>query len=383
MTSNGVKLLYIAPIRLPTEKAHGIQIMETCGALSCAGADVELLVTDRKTPIKDDAFDFYNIKTKFNITRLHTPDTVSYGRLGYLFYVIFFGLRAALYARRARADVVYTRDPVTFCIFSVVGIRPLAWEVHTAHPGVPRAILRTALGVVPITRGLAAWYGARGVPAGSLHVAPDAVDLQAFSKVDREAARTSLRSRLGMPPGGKIALYVGSFGLYAWKGVDIAKQAAEFLPEVTWLFVGGSAKECEELTHEATPNVRTLPRAGRCEIPTLLSGADVLLLPNKSGDPASERDTSPMKLFEYMASGVPIVASDISSLREVLDENVAFLVPPNEPKALAGGVRRALAEVSEASAKAGRAQSAAASYTWDRRAENLLAFLQRRITMRS
>src|SRR3989344_6232676 len=116
-----MKILYIAPIRLPTEKAHGIQIMETCSALSRSGANVELLVTDRKTPINENVFDFYHIRTRFTITRLHTPDTVSYGRFGYLFYVIIFGMRAAMYAHRAKADIVYTRDPVTFCICSIVG----------------------------------------------------------------------------------------------------------------------------------------------------------------------------------------------------------------------------------------------------------------------
>ena len=80
-----MKLLYVAPIRLPTEKAHGIQIMETCAALSRAGAEVELVVPDRKTHIQEDAFQYYNIKERFRITRLHAPDTVSYGRVGFLF----------------------------------------------------------------------------------------------------------------------------------------------------------------------------------------------------------------------------------------------------------------------------------------------------------
>ncbi len=374
-----MKILYIAPIRLPTEKAHGIQIMETCAGLFRAGAEIELLVSDRATPIKEDVFHFYNIKDRFQITRLHAPDTVSYGRVGYLFYVIIFGIRSALYALRAGADVVYTRDPVTFLICSIAGVRPLAWEVHTAHPGVPRAIIKRSLGVVPITKGLALWYELRGVSTDYLHVAPDAVDLQAFSKVDRETARADLRSTLAIPANGKIALYVGSFGLYAWKGVDVALEAAESAPEVTWLFVGGTSEECETLSRGAYPNVRTLMRVQRKDIPSLLSAADVLLLPNKSGDPASERDTSPMKLFEYMGSGVPIVASDISSIREILDEQMAFLTNPNDPKALALSVRQRFERRDESLRRAERARKAVESYTWDVRAKNLITFLERRI----
>src|SRR3989338_7383976 len=377
--SNGVKLLYVAPIRLPTEKAHGIQIMETCAALSRAGAEVELVVPGRKTHIKEDAFDYYNIKERFLITRLYAPDTVAYGRVGFLFHVITFAFRAALYARRAKADIVYTRDPTTLCVCSICGVRPLAWEVHTTHPGVPGFITRRVSAFISITRGLARWYEARGVPADAIHVAPDAVDLAAFDAIrDREAERFSLRKRLGIPADSKIALYLGSFGLYAWKGADVARAAAKLAPDVKWLFVGGSPEECEDLKRDALEQIITYPRTRREDIAALICSADVLLLPNKSGDSASERDTSPMKLFEYMASGVPLVASDIPSLREIVDENTAFMVPPNDPKALADGVHKALSDPLEAMRRATAAHTAAQAYTWDKRAEGLRAFLERR-----
>lgn len=372
-----MKILYIAPIRLPTEKAHGIQIMETCAALVRAGAEVELVIPGRHTPIKEDPFTYYAIKERFPITTLPVPDTVWLGRFGFLFHVLTFGIRAAHYARRSNG-VAYTRDPMTVTILSFLGVKRLAWEVHTSHAGVPRAVLTSVRGVIPITKGLALWYRARGVLEEALHVAPDAVSLRAFGRIDRAAARASLHEKLGIPVDANIALYVGSFGLYAWKGIDIARDAAARVPQVTWLFVGGTPEECEAFTQSASPNVRTLPRARREDMPALISAADVLLLPNKSGEAASERDTSPMKLFEYMASGVPIVASDIPSLREVLNERNSFLVRPNEPSALARGVREALADT-EASRRAKMARADVESYTWDRRAENLLAFLRRRV----
>lgn len=378
-----MKILYIAPIRLPTEKAHGIQIMETCAALTRAGVVVELLVTSRKTPIKENPFDFYSIRDHFSITRLSTPNTVEYGRVGYLLYAIVFAFRAAFYARGVKPDVVYTRDPVSFIVCNLFRVGPLVWEVHTAHPGVPRLMMRSALGVIGITKGLVEWYRAQGVSEVSLHVAPDAVNLDAFARVERGRARASVRARLNLPQDSKVALYAGSFGLYAWKGVDVARSAGECATSVSWLFIGGGEKECEELTRDAPPNIFTLPRARREEIPSLLCGADVLLLPNKAGDLASERDTSPMKLFEYMASGVPIVASDVQSLREILDEDTAFLVRPNDPEALATGVEQALKDTEEALRRAARARSAATSYTWDARAQGILSFIDRQIAPHS
>ncbi|HXK38572.1 MAG TPA: glycosyltransferase family 4 protein [Candidatus Paceibacterota bacterium] len=374
-----MELLYLAPIRLPTEKAHGIQIMETCAAMSRAGAEIELVIPNRKTHIKEDPFNYYSIKERFPITRLRVPDTVSCGRFGFIFYAVIFAIRAAFYSRRIGADFIYTRDPITLCTLGVFRVRPLAWEIHTAHPRVPKFIMRGVSAFVPITRGLARWYEARGVPAADIHVAPDAVDLSLFNAVkDRQKERAALRARLEIPAESKIALYIGSFGLYAWKGVDVARKAAEHAPEIRWLFVGGTAKECEELTRGAPKQVMTLPRVRREDIANLLCAADVLLLPNKSGDPASERDTSPMKLFEYMASGVPVVASDVPSLREVLNKRNSFLAPPNDPKALAEEVRGILSNPDEAEARASAARIDVEAYTWDKRAEDMLNFLKQR-----
>ena len=375
-----MRLLYLAPIRLPTEKAHGIQIMETCAALTRAGAKVELVIPNRKTHIREDPFHYYSIREKFPITRLSVPDTVSYGRFGFIFYAVIFAIRAALYAYRAKADFVYTRDPITLCVCAVSGIRPLAWEVHTAHPGVPKFVTHKVNAFISITRGLADWYKSRGAPTGDIHVAPDAVDLTQFNSIgDPQSERLALRARIGVLPDAKIALYIGSFGLYAWKGVDIARQAAEYSPDVIWLFVGGAPAECEELTRGAPKQVMTLPRVRREDIAKLICSADVLLLPNKSGDSASDRDTSPMKLFEYMASGVPIVASDIGSLREVLDESTAYLVPANDPHALARCVEKALADSSGARERADNALKAVGAYTWDKRAEGMLNFLEQHL----
>lgn len=374
-----MKILYVAPIRLPTEKAHGIQIMETCAALTRAGVTVELVIPDRRTQIKEDAFAYYHIKERFLITRLRVPDTVEYGKFGFLFYAVIFAIRAAYYALRARADFIYTRDPTSVSVCALAGVRPLAWELHTAHPAVPRFIMRRVNALLPITRGLKDWYASRAAPLAGIHVAPDAVDLSIFNAVkDRAQERAALRARLGIPPESKIALYIGSFGLYVWKGVDVARGAAEYAPEVHWLFVGGTPAECEKLTRGAPKQVMTLPRTRREDIAKLLCAADVLLLPNKSGDTASERDTSPMKLFEYMASGVPIVASDIASLREILDEHTAFLIPPDNPQALAESVRNVLADRPQAERRANAARTAVEAYTWDKRAEGMLNFLKQR-----
>ena len=76
-----------------------------------------------------------------------------------------------------------------------------------------------------------------------------------------------------------------------------------------------------------------------------------------------------------MTSGRPIVASDLPSIREVIDELSSYLVAPDSPRALADGIIRALEHPQEAQEKATRARTLVASYSWQKRAERILKFI--------
>jgi glycosyltransferase involved in cell wall biosynthesis len=102
-----------------------------------------------------------------------------------------------------------------------------------------------------------------------------------------------------------------------------------------------------------------------------LSRATMLVLPN-TRSVISERYTSPLKLFEYLAFGVPIVASDLPAIREILtDGRTALLVPPDDPAALAAALTRLARSPAESAALGAAARALAPEYTWDKRAERL------------
>ena len=108
-------------------------------------------------------------------------------------------------------------------------------------------------------------------------------------------------------------------------------------------------------------------------MPELLRQASVLVLPNQASA-ISTRFTSPLKLFEYMAAGRAIVASDLPSIREVLNDRVnALLVTPGDAHALAEAIRSLLSDRGLARRLAEAAAKAAPQYGWDRRAERLEA----------
>ena len=78
------KLVYIANARIPTEKAHGIQIMKMCEAFSAQVVDVELVLPRRLNRIKENPFDYYGVKKNFKITKLPTIDFIT---LATIFYI--------------------------------------------------------------------------------------------------------------------------------------------------------------------------------------------------------------------------------------------------------------------------------------------------------
>ena len=69
-----MKIIYIANIRLPTEKAHGIQIMKMAEALANQGINLELLVPARRNDLTEDPFAFYGIKKNFQIKKVACLD---------------------------------------------------------------------------------------------------------------------------------------------------------------------------------------------------------------------------------------------------------------------------------------------------------------------
>jgi len=107
------------------------------------------------------------------------------------------------------------------------------------------------------------------------------------------------------------------------------------------------------------------------EVPARLAEADVLVLPNPRSA-ISNAFTSPLKLFEYMGSGRPIVASDLPSLREVLrDGENALLVEPGNPQALVAAIDRIKKDAALGGRLAGQALQDVQAFTWARRAEAL------------
>jgi glycosyltransferase involved in cell wall biosynthesis len=166
--------------------------------------------------------------------------------------------------------------------------------------------------------------------------------------------------------------------LYPWKGVDLVIEAIAGMQDVHGLIIGGHAAEpdlarVQDVAKKLYCSLRTTftGMIAPADVAARLREADVLVLPNPSSA-LSREFTSPLKLFEYMAAGRPIVASDLPSLREVLtDGHNAVLVEPGNPQALTAGIRRIKDDPELGRRLAAQALADVREYTWARRAERL------------
>jgi glycosyltransferase involved in cell wall biosynthesis len=194
------------------------------------------------------------------------------------------------------------------------------------------------------------------------------VDVDQFAPQSQATAREALT----LSKDETIVVYTGH--LYGWKGVETLAEAALLLPDIALYVVGGAPQDVARFVERyPAKNIHAVGYRPHDEIPLWQAAADVLVLPNTGEEEISAHYTSPMKLFEYMASGRPIVASNVPSIAEVLSNENAYLVAPDDAHALANTITYALTHHEESAQKATAAHAAVAFHAWGSRAERIFA----------
>lgn len=292
-----------------------------------------------------------------------------------------FNLGALLTARRLGLPAVLEVNGLPGLEYRLVNAGSGARLRGMAYDAFARLDARVADGMVAVTPELAAaakGWGARTVLVASNGVDPDAV---------RPAPIGPARDRLGWPAEARVIGFVGHFA--PWQGLEtlvdgVIRLRAE-RPELDFrLLLVGEGVEREALARLAGPlgdAVRFTGPLPRSEVPEVLAACDVLALPAAPIERNRMTGLSPIKLYEYLAMGRPVLVSDMPGLRFVADEGLGAMFRAGDPAALAdalGGLLAAPAEEREAMGRRAR-RAAEERYSWRAVTARIVEFVEREV----
>lgn len=344
------KVIYLGRSRLHRNRANLLQTLHTCAALHAIGVPLELnLPPWHRLDLDARLRDILGFATPLQVR----PRQLLHRRWSPRWL-------ARLERRRLQqAAGVYLRDAELSLALADAGIRH-HFEVHQVRAlqeagqlgDIVRFHRAGRIGwLVPISRAAADALAAAGADPERMHIAPSGVAIEAYAAIPSLTADDIARPR---------ALYIGRISRS--RGLDVLLNVAE--RGLTELLLVGEQDD-------PVPQRRGVEARGfvaPAQVPRLYGEAGLVLLPYQPSLPHSDA-ISPLKLFEAMAAGRVIIASDLPPIREVVDHGrTGLLVPADDPAAWARAVERIKADPAEALAMAANARAEAARFSWRQRA---------------
>jgi glycosyltransferase involved in cell wall biosynthesis len=363
-------------------------VMKMSQALACLGHEVRV-ASPTYNPADQSGHSWQELARHYGLQQAFTIDWLP---ADHRFRRYDYALRAVSWARKWRADVLYTRLPQAAALTSLLGNRTIL-ETHDLPQGrlgpwIFRLFLKGvgARRLVVVTKSLAASLereiGLPMVPPFTI-IAADGVDLTRFANLP---GAPEARTRLEILHGRQSFFTAGYTGhLYAGRGGELMIELAERHPDITFLLSGGEPPDIARLRAQADTreldNVILTGFIPNADLPRYQAACDVLLMPYQKHVAASSGGDiaaflSPMKLFEYLACGRAILSSDLPVLREVLNPDNAVLLDPGDIDGWSTALRALQNDAQRREILGQQARRDASLYTWEARARAILAGLE-------
>ncbi len=368
-----ILVLHLTPF--PSSRAPAIQVANMAQAFAALGHDV-LLVSPTPGPARSVGLDdLLGFAPGFRTTTLSRRT-----RRG---QSLRHAVRIARLVRRERPDLILSRD-LRGCLLPALRGTPTLFEAHTLTT-LRRPLDRWVLRRLVRARGFRGIVAISGALAEDLvtegHVDPTGVVV--LHDGVRAAAVSDTTDPAPTREDGRPFLVTYTGSLYPGKGADLLLDVARRCPWATFTIAGGPDASADALRARATEdgltNVEVLGLLEPAAASALQRASDALIAPfsarveSDSGVDIA-RWTSPLKVFEYMASGRPTIVGDLPVLREVLRPDVdALLVPLEDVDAFAAAIRRLADDPALAHRLAANARDRVlAGHTWEERARAIV-----------
>lgn len=353
------KITYVHNANFNSINANKIQVVNMCNAFIENNCEVELLTFGKFDFIKKN----YPIHSKIKISSFES-------NLNYYFrsFILFLKTKNA-----KKKDLIFTRDIIystLMCMFKPKSF--IIYELHeikknTLWKKLLKFVFKNTKKIVVISNGLKEELVENGFDSNKIKVFHDGVDLNKFDlKISQEQAR----KKLNINHSNKIVLYIGSF--QEWKGYLTFLKASELNKDENILFyaIGAKKEEIDKLQKKFN-KIKLLEFVEQKKVPLWLKAADALIIPNSAKFKISTHYTSPLKLFEYMASKRLIISSEIKSLKEIVSKNEVIFFKADNSKDLYNKIQLEINN-NKNSKIISNAYEKVQDFSWKKRVEKIL-----------
>lgn len=371
-----MKIALIGSSSIPSNTANSIQVMKMAQAYTKLGHELRLYL-----PGKDQSLGWETIARHYGLSEKFPIEFIKSNRFlrGY-----DFALSAIRKARMEKVDFVHTRHPQCAAWAADYGL-PTVFELHDMPTGyLGKRLFKLFISgkgtreLVLITQALSDAI-IKEYPqlkkSSLIQVLPDAIDIERY-----EGLPAPQKARKELDLSDKFTIgYTGH--LYAGRGIDLMLSLAQELPALNFLLVGGRPSDVEKvkqkLSQHETKNVSLTGFVPNADLPLYQAACDVLLMPYQARVSASSGGNiasflSPMKMFEYLASARPILASMLPVFSEILSKENAWMLPADDLSQWKSAILELQADPELRRAYSTAAHKTALNHTWEKRAKVIL-----------
>lgn len=357
-----MKLYYITRVDIPSYVAQSVQISSMCKSFNNQIDDFKLISPKNKNNIdfeEDFKWEKINIKTRFKYFE--------------------FLIKAVLIVLKEKPSHIFTRDIVIAFALSLFSIK-VTYEAHKEPKTKVAKFLIFLLKnkknffLVTISNALKIFYCQKYKYSPSKVLdCHDAVFVDKYDDI-RKSTKEELRKILSLPNDKIIIMHTGS--LYKGRGAELFKIIIDNFNDILFVQVGGNEKDIKryERFYANYNNILFVGHQSNENLIKYQMSADLLFYP-MTENTSTYWCCSPMKIFEYMASGVPILSSNVGSVSEVLNNSNS--IPFNSEESIIEGVVYFLINKQDGEYKAKKAlNDVRLSFTWNKRVKKIIGYIK-------
>ena len=352
------KIYYISELNLPNKSAYSIHVMKMCEAFSKLGYSVDLF-TIKSLNLKK-IFNTYNIKNKFNIISIFN----NFLQLNFFFRLIF-SFRILL-KKLDEKSILISRS-ILFALFASIQKKNIILELHHEITGLSKVFFQLLkqfklignLKFIFLNKSLRNKYE---IENSKSIILDDAVNIDNFNLANSKKLKNT-------------CVYVGSF--FEGKGVEQIFRLAKLNKKI-FFHIYGEKRYLKN--QEIKKNIKIFDYVDYSKIPKILSYYEIALMPYQKkvkgrGSIWLNKYMSPLKMFDYLAAKMVIIASDLDVYKHILKNDFnCKLIKMNDDFEWSKTIKGVLKNKKKKDYLRKNAYNTAKKYTWDLRCKKIISF---------